>query len=123
MFLLFVTTRILMKNRCLVCSDSALVCFVDADVWGPLWRWRYCFKSEVAPIGFRLSHFPHRPGERGKGFVLAAGNCLDVAASRASPSLRVASLSSAIARVLEVRKFAAFSLEFVVALVLLAHLL
>ena len=54
-----------MKNRCLVCSDLVLVCFVDADVRGPLWR--YCFKLEVAPVGF--SHFPHRPGERGKAFV------------------------------------------------------
>ena len=31
--------------------------------------WRYCFESEVAPVGFWLSHFPHRPGERGKAFV------------------------------------------------------
>ena len=42
----------------------------------------YCLKSEVAPVGFWLSHFPHRPGERGKGFVPAAGDCLGVTASR-----------------------------------------
>jgi len=76
-------------------------------------------KSRLSVSGYLTSPIVPARGERG----LSWWPVIVLASRRAtpSPSLRIASLSSAIARVLEVREFAAFSLEFVVALVLFAH--